>query len=196
MVEWKQITNRKSLTPYGMSLCLSFLVIALAVQNYRLKSELAHLSHPEYDRLRPGDEVASIPLISLGGDTIHLDYRELNGNQVICILSAECPHCLRNLRQWAKLADSCKYGGGGNAIGICLNDRSTARRLAQEYDIGFYLAIPGDSAFLHVYKVSVVPETVLIDRRGIVRDIWMGELSDSCVQVIARHVRIQAALYN
>ena len=49
-----------------------------------------------------------------------------------------------------------------------------------EKKVGFYsTSTEKDTSFYRKYRISVVPETILINGNGVVEKVWLGELNQS-----------------
>jgi peroxiredoxin len=62
-------------------------------------------------------------------------------------------------------------------FGISINNFEQTKEYASTKDIGFYLVSVADTSFGRKYKISGVPETILIEGNSTVEKVWIGELS-------------------
>ncbi|HEV8538893.1 MAG TPA: redoxin family protein [Bacteroidota bacterium] len=159
-------------------------VIFLARQNYELKEMLKPASTiNQAERLKPGEKVETIKLNTLDGSTKNLTYNEPSAKYLLFVLSTTCPHCSNNLARWQTIADRCN-DEGFYVVGISIHDLELTRKYISSKKIGFNLTSCSDSSFTRKYKISAVPETILISGDGTVEKTWVGELTEEQVSEI------------
>lgn len=114
---------------------------------------------------------------TLDGDASEISYDDPTKKYLLFVLSTTCPHCEKTLVNWKEIALS-KSAEKCNIFGISMHDLEKTKQYLATKDVGFYLVSVGaDTSFGRKYKISGVPETILIKGGGLVEKVWIGELS-------------------
>lgn len=110
--------------------------------------------------LEPGTAVPAFRERDLNG--IVVDSRELSGAaSVLLFVSPSCSSCVTTLDEMVGLSHKAR----GNVVVVCQSDKVKCRQLAETY--GLMRTIPDrDWKLGALFRVSVLPTAVLIDRAG------------------------------
>jgi len=104
--------------------------------------------------------------------------------KVVCLefLSTTCPHCQHAAQTYTKLAN--ELGPGMQALGIAINDPSgvLVKDFIRDYKVGYPVGYTQSEKVTHYLEIDpmkrwVVPQVVIIDRKGVVRyqTPWSGD---------------------
>jgi peroxiredoxin len=172
---------------YLLTVFLAIDVVLLTIENRKLKESLESKSNIKIRTpLQTGDIVESIKLQTLEGKTTELVYSKLNQKHLFFVLSTTCPHCLNNLHKWGTIY-SKKYSNECDIMGIAIDNLERIRDYVFEKDVSFYVvSVAIDTSFSRKYKITGVPETILIKGNGEVEKVWMGELTNEQTDEIIR----------
>lgn len=178
MEEIKKKVNWAQFISYFLIVFLSIVSILLIFQNRDLKRTLSittslGLGEP----LKPGERVESFRVQTLDGSTTVVNYDDPTRKHLLFVLSTTCPHCERTLPAWQSIvknkSDNC------DILGVSIHNLDDTKKFLTSKDVGFYtVSVMNDTSFNRKYKISGVPETILINNNGIVEKTWVGELSD------------------
>lgn len=122
-----------------------------------------------------GHPAPDFTLIALDGSEFVLS--EQRGTPIVLNFWATwCGPCQRELPELQRAAE--RYDGSVAIVGV---DQGEEAEVVQKYvdELELTFAIPMDSAFEvgEVYNVRGLPTTFFIDRDGIIRDVWAGEMN-------------------
>jgi thiol-disulfide isomerase/thioredoxin len=104
---------------------------------------------------------------------------ELSGAQrkgtilVIDYFATWCGPCKRIMPDLSELQKSYE-GQGVQVIGVSGEDRETVEQYRLKYTPDYQLAVDDTGVFRRELNVSVLPTIWIVDRRGIIQDIWFG----------------------
>jgi len=125
----------------------------------------------------------------MAGNALHLS--DFAGRVVVLDFWATwCRGCVPGLLRLQKLTD--KYAGQSvSVIGINLDESGSEGRVAgflENRNIRFQQAVEVDSKVLQAYRVSGLPHTVLIDKDGMIRAIYVGLLPQKKLSLQIDHM--------
>ncbi len=145
--------------------------------------------------LKPGDTVEAFTVNTLDGATRQITYTDPTKKYLLFVLSTTCPHCANTLPVWKSIAqanhDNC------DVIGVSLHNVDETRKYFETKDVGFYItSVAGDTSFSRKYKISGIPETILIKGNGVVEKAWVGELTQEQTTEIQSLISAETALRN
>ena len=151
--------------------------LILFLQNKELKDTLSATTLvAQVKPLQPGERVERFTVTTFEGSTREITYTDPTRKYLFFVLSTTCPHCANTLPTWKSIAQT--YQDSFDVIGISLHNIDETRKYFEAKDVGFYLAsVANDTSFSRKYKISGVPETMLIDGNGIVEKVWIGKLT-------------------
>ena len=126
-------------------------------------------------------KIDRIKLVDLDGKPINL--KELKGKRVFLNLWATwCKPCREEMPMLSGLHERLA-GKGFTVLGIAMDDVQQAREFVDEFQISYPNAVGGvdvmATGVLYGNHSGLLPYSVLIDRSGIVRWTFLGELESS-----------------
>jgi peroxiredoxin len=181
-----KIAAGKMILSYGLNLVLALLCLFLFIQNKEMKYVIrSSTALGQVEPLRAGEKIEPIVVNTLSGDPVPINFVDPSRKYLFFILSTACPHCEKTLSAWKTLTkgkpDNC------DVLGISLQNSEETIKYVEKKDVGFVLTSAcGDTSFQRKYKISGVPETILVGGNGIVEKSWLGELSADQIGEIQR----------
>lgn len=181
----------------GVVLMIGLLVevVLLTNENRELKRSLRLNSESPADALKPGDKLAPIKVRTMDGQDSEFNYSDSSKKFLIFVLSTNCPHCEKNLVAWNSLSQQLSPDSV-TIFGVSLDGLSETQEYIAVKDVRFYTASVADTSFGRKYKVSGIPETILVDGKGFLERVWIGELNANELLEIRRSVGAPAVLIN
>ena len=171
------------LKTYLWSIVLIVLVIAMGVEilllvqeNRELRSALTARRGP-FTILNPEEKVPSLVGIDQKGEEVRVGYPSAQ-QTVLFWFSAACPSCEHNVEFWKELYEN--HGSEGyRFFGATTAGEGKIEEFLEKFQLEFPVLTVSDYSLLDQYKVEVIPQTMLIDERGLVLKVWPGPLSDN-----------------
>jgi hypothetical protein len=151
------------------------------------KSPPATFNPLEYfPHLAPGEIVPGFDAEDPDGGIERIDYSE-SGKTLLFVLSATCGTCRKNLSFWNRIL--AEIPSEVRVIGLLVGSGESysyqaEQNLLERDEVRFRLFRFRDEEDLNRYKVSKVPQTILIGSAGRVEACFLGELSDETVDEI------------
>lgn len=143
-----------------------------------------HYAHPQM--LRPGDRLVPLALSSLAGPDASI---EPDGRpQVINIFATWCPPCREEMPGFARLALKLQ-ARGVDVVGIDQQENAGAvSRFTQQFALPYPVYIDRSNITHDVLGARVIPTTIYIDARGVIRWERSGPLSEPDLRALAAAV--------
>lgn len=157
---------------------LAVLVVALALENRRLKILLAErpdeapAARPP--RLRPGDFFDDFRLRAPGGEIVEVRFDGLVGRTLLFVFTSSCPACTEIGADWNAIAGELAPADT-RLIGIQL-DRATPLPDPAAAETAFPVFHLADPSEVPVAKLTAVPLTAVLDLAGTVQWARYGVL--------------------
>ena len=127
--------------------------------------------------VKTGEKVAPIVVQTLDGKISEISYTNPTKKYLLFVLSTTCPHCEKALISWRTISQS-NTAGKCDIIGVSLHNLDATRKYLATKDVGFYtVSAASDTSFSRKYRITGVPETILIKGNGSVEKVWIGELT-------------------
>lgn len=147
----------------------------LISQNNRLKRQLATLRNSGHHLLI--DELApSIEVVDLEGKSENINFSKINKKSLLFIFSLPCVPCEKNFAFWQRLYATLKQDA--YIVAIAMAELNEAMFLKNTDVIKFQIYIPKDkNKFGSSYRVFALPQTLLIDNKGKIQWIKLGNLN-------------------
>ena len=172
-----------SLKTHIWSIALIVLVIAMAIEilllvkeNRQLRASLSARRGP-FQVLNPQETVPPLVGIDPKGEEVRLEYPSQK-QTVLYWFSTGCPSCEHNVEFWKQVYQ--KYQSPTlRFLGVTSAGEEKAEEITEKFQFEFPVLIVSDYSLLDQYKVEVIPQTMLIDRSGMVRKVWPGPLSEN-----------------
>ncbi|TLY28970.1 MAG: TlpA family protein disulfide reductase [Ignavibacteria bacterium] len=177
----EQIKRKKNWTLAVFCALVVFLaidVVLLTLQNRELKLMLKAMTPmAQVEPLKTGEKVAPIVVQTLDGKISEISYTNPTKKYLLFVLSTTCPHCEKALISWRTISQS-NTAGKCDIIGVSLHNLDATRKYLATKDVGFYtVSAASDTSFSRKYRITGVPETILIKGNGSVEKVWIGELT-------------------
>jgi peroxiredoxin len=157
--------------------------LIFAIQNNGLKSRLALLVN-DYDILEIGDQVPSFQLSTNNGTTINIEYNMDNAKiTLLYLLKPSCSACKENIVIWNNIllnTDSATT----RIYAVSIDSLHITHEYEVQNSIPFKLYSNFTDNFLLNYKPFLTPQTILIDKNGIVLSNWKGILTENSANEI------------
>ncbi|MBI5440478.1 MAG: TlpA family protein disulfide reductase [Deltaproteobacteria bacterium] len=120
-----------------------------------------------------GKPAPDFTVTTLGGEAVRL--RDLRGRVVFVNLWATwCPPCREEMPSMVRLYQAMR-GRGVEIVAVSEDtDRVALEKFVKRYGVTFPVAQDENKRIYGLYRATGVPETHLIDRRGILRHIQIG----------------------
>ena len=161
----------------GDPLLLALLALSLSanVYLYRRVPGPVHQAGP----LKPGEHVPEFSAISPSGSTV--DVRFATQPTILYVFSPTCGWCARNLANAKALARQA--GGRFQFFAVALDDTDLQHYLAENaIDWPVLTRLPDQVRT--AYRFGATPETVVIDKGGVVSHVWLGAFKPRLVDEI------------
>ncbi len=112
---------------------------------------------------------------TLAGDTLTLS--ALRGKPVVLNFWATwCDPCRQELP--ALQAAASRYEGEVVFVGVDQGEsRETVQAMADQMKLTYHVPLDANLDVAHLYNVKGLPTTFFIDRDGIIRQAWMGQMN-------------------
>jgi peroxiredoxin len=151
-------------------------ILLLVKENRQLRSALTERRGP-FTILNPEEKVPPLVGIDQKGEEVKVEYPS-SRQTVLFWFSAACPSCEHNVEFWRELYQ--KHGSEGfRFFGATTPGEGKTEEFEKKFQLEFPVLIVSDYSLLDQYKVEVIPQTMLIDERGVVLKVWPGPLSDN-----------------
>jgi peroxiredoxin len=151
-------------------------ILLLVQENHQLRSALTERRGP-FTILNPEEKVPPLVGIDQKGEEAKVEYPS-SLQTVLFWFSAACPSCEHNVEFWRELHQ--KHGSEGfRFFGATTPGEGKTEEFEKKFQLDFPVLTVSDYSLLDQYKVEVIPQTMLIDGRGVVLKVWPGPLSDN-----------------
>jgi peroxiredoxin len=128
--------------------------------------------------LRVGDRVPAYAALSMRGDTVRIG----SGAQPVTVLNVWATWCTACREEMARLEQLHeRYGPQGVrvvAVSVDASGDELVRRYAESEHLGFAVLHDRSNAIQDRYRVPGVPTTMVIDRAGVLRWSYTGNVVD------------------
>jgi peroxiredoxin len=184
------------LAPYLVIILLIVEVVLLKQQNRELKSVVRAMASEAMEPLRPGDSVQAVGFQTMDGRRGELSYTDPGKKYLLFVLSTSCPHCERNLDLWSELVT---FDGNRrcNIVGLRVDELQPTLDYASQKHLPFSLvSVAVDTGFHRNYRISGVPETILVGGNGRVQRTWPGELNSDQTSEIKNMINPEQSTYD
>jgi peroxiredoxin len=168
-----------SLALVALALAL-VLVVLLSRQVTTLRARDALLrEHATF--LYPGYLLPAVTARALDGSEVEIGRAPAGGRQVLAIFTTTCPHCLATLPAWNRLADLARPDSTLQVIGVSLDGGDTLTQYLGAHPLRFPVLALRDTTIRFLYRMRSVPQTVILDARGMVLHLRRGRLEGPAV---------------
>lgn len=181
---------------YGLNtlgLTLVFFLIVqtyvFALQNRELKNRL-NMFLNEQKILKSGDAVKPFSAIDLLGNEINIVYNTGTYNYyILAIMSVECEPCKENINNWNILLARLN-GKNVRFISVAMDSISIINKLAKSEYYNFPILSNPSYEFKIGYKGFITPQTILINKNGIVLKAIPGILNENKIIQLLELIKV------
>ncbi len=185
------VSARGVATAFVGSLALAA-IIWLGAENVRLR---AGVPPPDsgVPSLRPGDNLADIEVMRLPGlsseESVPTNLLAITAEySVVFVGTTTCPYCLQSVEGWELLRRQLPRDVANVALLLDASTNAAGPIGKTAESQGWHIVTPVSLAEASRLGIARVPMTLLIDRRGEILSIWLGQLSDDLVAKILGQV--------
>jgi peroxiredoxin Q/BCP len=132
-------------------------VVLLAVENRYLGRLLR-----QYRPLAPGERAPLLEAEDVDGRKRSLG----RGRAVVIFFNTSCPACVETAGQWQAYAERLS---GVVVLGVSADSRAETIGFAAEHGLRFPVIADPEQRIVRAWRVSYVPQVVLVDGEGVVR---------------------------
>jgi len=172
---WKSI--RGMIAEYGTFLAI--LAVGAAVIATMVRSGIGGGSHP-----LSGKRAPSFELETLAGERVALADHQGKDVVVLDFFATWCPPCRAGLPKIDKVADD--YAAPDDGVAVYAVNIMEGPELIREFmtDQGLSLTVllDGNSVTASEYGAQSIPQTVVIDKAGMVRTVHRGVIAESTLR--------------
>ena len=156
---------------------ISIICVLLVIQNNQLKKqlELTGYSGNIVEPLQPGDDARPIQCLEIDGKQSTITYTDDYEQYLLFVFSTKCPHCEKSLPNIERIADEV-VDSPVDLVGVSMHDLDETQKWVIDKRVNFRVIAVTDSTFEQRYKISGVPTVILINRKGVVQNVWVGEV--------------------
>jgi hypothetical protein len=176
------------------SLLFLFLALALAlvVSNVMLTRRLSHLQRLNdllntASKLQPGTSVPPLVGFDGKGSKVTYSYGEDPRDTLLFVLSPGCHACEENWPNWTRVIK--KLNGQTTRLllaNVTSNLPVTSDYVAKHEIAGVPILAEVAAESLQAYRMAYTPQTILIGRDGIVREVYTGQLREDVLATDCR----------
>lgn len=158
---------------------LSIVVILLAKQNHALKN-------PQLNMLKKGDVFPALKVLTLNTSDSLLTFANKKEKSLIFIYSTGCSFCVQNIENWKGLFE--KFKNKYNILAICSDSLEKMVDYNAKHILSYPTYFPILSTFRTEYKISAIPETIILSRDSKVENIWLGYLDEKKLNEVSNYL--------
>jgi peroxiredoxin len=167
--------------------CATALVVLLALRLRSVRADNATLRDRERS-LATGMYVPHLDLPLVTGGRAVIGAPEADTPELVFILNTTCGFCIRSLPAWQDLAQRVK-GLGVQVHGLSLDSLARTRAYLEDHQLTFSTALLLDRRDQALLRADVVPQTLLVDARGLVRYARRGTFTQAAGDSIVALLR-------
>ncbi len=155
---------------------LSILILVLALQNRSIKAEYSQLL--DQNRwLQVGSHVPRFTAAAQDGSPVTVGEGETGKRQLLFMMSAKCSFCSASVPAWQKIAQRLSGSSEVEVVGVSLDSAHVMRGYVREHNLQFPVVNFPAPKFMDFYRVTAVPQVVLLDHEGRVEYLRKGSLT-------------------
>ena len=148
--------------------CFSIIIVLLVVKINKMQAK------PEFiDQLKEGETFEPMEVQSLDQTKYKLAFSNKDKPTMLFIFTTSCPYCSQNIPNWKKIYEQKR--NDYDIIGIGADELNKVKDYAKENDLPYKVFVPLDKEFRKKYKISGVPQTIIVDKRSIIKSYWLGK---------------------
>ena len=123
-----------------------------------------------------GDYIPALPSQTLTGRAVEIGRPVAGKRQVIFLYRSTCPHWATALPAWHELADRLASDSAVEVLGLTSDSLSTAIDYANMHRLRFPSVPIENARWSALYKLGVVPQTIVVDSTGRIVHARVGGL--------------------
>jgi hypothetical protein len=151
--------------------------IALIRGNKQLSMDLQEARRSRGLEALPGTLVPPLKGIGLSGEPLDISYNTRQ-NTLLLIFSPHCGFCEKNWPQWKSLLSSLDRSRTQPVLVDLSSTVTTAFLSAHQISTEVLMAHVDPAAYAK-YSLRITPQTILINKDGVVSHVWTGLLTNS-----------------
>ncbi len=161
--------------------CFSIIIILLVIKINKMQIK------PEFiDQLKEGETFLPLEVQSLDQKNHRLTFSNKDKPTLLFIFTTSCPYCSQNIPNWKRIYELKK--DDYDIIGIGADELGNVEDYADVNSLPYNIFVPIDKEFRKKYKISGVPQTIIVDTDARVRKFWLGKLNNSELSKISDKV--------
>ncbi len=172
-------TNWHNVFLYVILVFLSIEVIILVRQNNQLK-EL--LTKGTVEQIKEGAFFKNISVVDTSGIPSQLSFKDTPKKTILFIFSTKCKYCIENIVNWESIYK--KYLNEYRIVALSDNDMNETNKYVRTNNISFPVYVAKNSNFRKEYKIAGVPQTIILNQKGLVEKFWLGLLNDLSLEEV------------
>jgi peroxiredoxin len=185
---------------FGIDAILWVVVIALVGTNVYLLQENRGLRAAAFGEEAPKVVEGKRLPKGLAASTLDrilrpISFSSAEGKRTLLItFSPTCPHCRANHKNWTAITDALRKTGAWNVLWVSRDAVDMTKDYADEADIPVAETY-ADPTFqtYRLLDLRVVPNTVVINNKGVVEKVWPGELDAAAWQDVFRYLQVPSS---
>ncbi|MBS4023665.1 MAG: TlpA family protein disulfide reductase [Dethiobacter sp.] len=127
-----------------------------------------------------GNRAPDVALKTLTGDTVRLS--DFEGSVVMLnFWSAACPPCREEMPAMQRVYDELREEGF-EIVAVNVNDSPTVAAQFISENSYTFIVLKDDGQASRTYEVQFIPKTLIIDRKGVIRYIKVGAISEQALR--------------
>ncbi len=167
--------------PSAYTVFIHLVVISLGIEVYLLAMQNNHLKANTGNAqllsiLKPGDIIHPISAMTMDGHDTLVSYEDSSRDYLLFVFSTKCHFCRENLPNWTTINREIN-GPRVSVLGISIQGLEETKSFVESNRLSFPVIVPSDKSFSQQYKISSVPQTILVHVGGVVNKVWDGVLS-------------------
>ncbi len=151
--------------------CFSIIIILLVIKINKMQIK------PEFiDQLKEGETFLPLEVQSLDQKNHRLTFSNKDKPTLLFIFTTSCPYCSQNIPNWKKIYEENK--NDYDVIGIGADELDKVKDYVYKNALPYEIFVPANIEFRKRYKISGVPQTIIIDTTSIIKKFWLGKLEN------------------
>lgn len=139
-----------------------------------------------FPHLEPGADAPAFEGEYISGGKESFNYPEDGGKTLLFVFSSSCGTCARTIPTWNQLAARIEHPA--RVFGFVIGSYQDERRLLAKENLDFPLLRFPNRDVVERYRISKVPQTLLIAPGGKVETVILGELTGTHVSDLLSRV--------
>ena len=156
---------------------------ALKAEVARLEGEVAAAGSQAAPWFKTGDLVEPIELTSVEGSVERLGYDDPTSETVLLFFSPDCEACRDNIENWKRLQSSAD-SRRRRFVYVSTAEPEKTAEFARDHLLQGPILL-STAATLESYRVRGIPATLVVGPGGVVRQAWVGVLSEDALHALA-----------